>query len=42
MRRIGVKMDDGSLQILDTSAPSLRTGDRIELTSDGLIRQPMQ
>jgi len=42
MRRIGVRMDDGTLQYLDTNAPSLRTGDRIELTSDGFIRQPAQ
>ena len=38
-RRIGVKMDDGTLQFLDTSAPNLAIGDRIEITADGNIRR---
>ncbi len=42
MRRVGIRMDDGTLQFIDTSAPSLRAGDRIELTADGFLRQPAQ
>jgi len=42
MRRVGVRMDDGTMQYIDTNAPSLRVGDRIEITSDGYIRQPAQ
>ena len=42
MRRIGVRMDDGTMQFLDTDAPSLRVGDRVQLTADGYIRNPAQ
>jgi hypothetical protein len=42
MRRIGVRMDDGTVQFLDTDAPSLRVGDRVGLTADGYIRNPAQ
>ena len=38
MRRLGIKMDDGTVQYVDTTAPGYATGDRIELTSDGYIR----
>jgi hypothetical protein len=38
-RRIGVKMDDGTLQFLDTAAPNLAIGDRIEVTAEGNIRR---
>jgi hypothetical protein len=38
-RRIGVKMDDGTMQFLDTSAPNLSIGDRIEVTAEGNIRR---
>jgi hypothetical protein len=38
-RRIGVKMDDGSMQFLDTAAPNLAIGDRIEVTPEGNIRR---
>jgi hypothetical protein len=38
-RRIGVKMDDGSMQFLDTAAPNLAIGDRIEITAEGNIRR---
>ena len=38
-RRIGVKMDDGTMQFLDTSAAGLAIGDRIEITAEGNIRR---
>lgn len=38
--RLAVKMDDGTLQYVDTSAMNLAVGDRIELTRDGFIRRP--
>ena len=38
MRRLGIKMDDGTVQYVDTAAPGYVTGDRIELTGDGHIR----
>ena len=39
MQRLGIKMDDGTVQYVDTSG-QLRLGDRIELTRDGHIRYP--
>jgi hypothetical protein len=39
--RIGVKMDDGTVQFLDTDSPALAIGDRIEITSDGYVRHPV-
>lgn len=39
VRRIGVKMDDGTMQFLDTAAPNLNIGDRIEVTAEGNIRR---
>lgn len=38
--RLAVKMDDGTLQYVDTNAINLAVGDRIELTRDGYIRRP--
>lgn len=38
-QRIGVKMDDGTVQYLDTSAPNLAIGDRIEITANGNLRR---
>jgi hypothetical protein len=32
-------MDDGTMQFLDTSAPNLAIGDRIEITAEGNIRR---
>ena len=42
MRRVGVRMEDGTMQFLDTDAPSLRVGDRVQITPDGYIRNPAQ
>ena len=39
MQRLGVRMEDGSMQVIDTAAPGLATGDRIELTREGYIRR---
>jgi hypothetical protein len=41
-RRIGVRMDDGTVQFLDSDAPALDVGNRIEITPDGFIRRPAQ
>jgi hypothetical protein len=40
IRRIGLRMNDGTLQFLDTDAPSVALGDRIEITADGFLRRP--
>jgi hypothetical protein len=38
-QRLGIKMDDGTVQYVDTSAQGYAVGDRIELTRDGHIRK---
>jgi hypothetical protein len=38
-RRFGIKMEDGTVQYVDTPAQGYSIGDRIELTSDGHIRR---
>lgn len=38
MKRLGIKMDDGTVQYVDTAAENLSIGQRIELTRDGHIR----
>ena len=38
MRRFGIKMDDGTVQYVDSPAQGINMGERIELTSDGRIR----
>jgi hypothetical protein len=38
MRRLGIKMEDGTMQFVDTSAGNIALGDRVELTPDGRIR----
>lgn len=38
LRRIGIKMDDGTVQYVDTAAEGLSLGERVDLTSDGQIR----
>jgi hypothetical protein len=38
MRRLSLKMEDGTLQQVDTVAGSIAIGDRVELTGDGKIR----
>ena len=38
MRRLGIRMEDGTVQYVDTAAQGLSSGDRIELTADGHIK----
>jgi hypothetical protein len=37
MRRLGIKMEDGTLQYVDSDSPN-SIGERIQLTGDGYIR----
>lgn len=39
LKRIGIKMDDGTVQFVDTPAENLSVGERVELTSDGQLRR---
>jgi len=39
-KRVGIRMDDGSLQYVDTAASGLVVGDRVAITSDGNMRHP--
>lgn len=39
-KRIGVRMADNTVQYLDTRATGLKVGDRVEVTSDGMLRHP--
>jgi hypothetical protein len=38
MRRLGIKMSDGTVQYVDSEVPNVAVGDRVELTADGYIR----
>lgn len=38
-RRVGLKMDDGTVQYLDTAAQGLAVGDRVEITGEGNLRR---
>ena len=39
LKRTGIKMDDGTVQFVDTPADNLSVGERVELTSDGQLRR---
>ena len=39
-KRVGLRMDDGTLQYIDTAAAGLAVGDRVAITSDGYMRHP--
>lgn len=39
MQRLGIRMDDGTMQVVDTASPALSIGDRVELTREGFIRR---
>lgn len=39
-KRITIRMDDGSMQYLDTSATDLAIGERVSLTNDGTMKYP--
>jgi hypothetical protein len=38
LQRVAIRMDDGTVQVIDTRATGLAVGDRVELTKDGMIR----
>lgn len=42
MQRLHIRMDDGSMQFVDTASTGLAVGDRIELTREGYIRRHPQ
>jgi len=39
-KRITIRMDDGSLQYLDTAANDISIGERVSLTNDGTMKYP--
>jgi hypothetical protein len=39
MQRLGIRMDDGSMQYVDTPSMGLSMGDRVELSPEGYIRR---
>jgi hypothetical protein len=41
-KRVGIRMDSGIVQYLDTNATGLAIGDRVEITSEGYMRRPVQ
>jgi hypothetical protein len=38
MRRLTIRMEDGTMQYVDSDAPNISIGDRVQLTTDGFIR----
>ncbi len=40
LNRYGLKMEDGTVQWVDTRAENLNVGDRVEVTRDSYIRYP--
>jgi hypothetical protein len=39
-KRVGIRMDDGTLQYVDTAATDLSIGERVSITSDGYMKHP--
>ena len=39
MRRYRIRMDDGTIQVVDSAAEGFATGDWVELTREGYIRR---
>lgn len=39
-KRIGIRMDNGVVQYVDTDAAGLAVGDRVQITTDGYMRHP--
>jgi hypothetical protein len=39
MQRLNIRMDEGSMQVVDTPSTGLSIGDRVELTREGFIRR---
>lgn len=42
MQRLNIRMDDGSMQVIDTPSAGFSIGDRVELTREGYIRRHPQ
>jgi hypothetical protein len=40
-KRVGLRMDDGTVQYVDTAAVGLSVGQRVEIMSDGRMRHPV-
>jgi hypothetical protein len=40
LKRVGIEMEDGTVQYVDSAAEGLAVGSRVELTRDGSLRQP--
>jgi len=41
LKRIGVRMDNGTVQYMDIDSSSISVGDRVEITTDGKLRFPV-
>ena len=41
MRRLALRMDDGSFQVVDSTGPAVGVGERVEITSERQIRYPL-
>lgn len=41
LRRIGIRMEDGTMQYVDSRAQNLSVGEGVEITSDSHIRYPV-
>jgi hypothetical protein len=41
MIRVTLRMDDGSVQVVDTRGPGIAMGERVEITTDRNIRYPI-
>ena len=41
MRRLGVRMEDGTFQYVDAPAGTIKVGDRVQFTPEGFIRHPV-
>lgn len=39
MRRLRIRMDDGTMQVIDTAVEGFSAGDWVELTPEGYIRR---
>lgn len=39
-KRLSIRMDDATMQYLDTSAPNIAVGDRVQITADGRMIHP--
>lgn len=39
LHRVGIKMDDGRMQYVDTSSREVKVGDRVQLTEDRQIKK---